>query len=91
MDGILAMWNFPQGAARPHSDNAGGRNRQLLPFQNSLPTDCHSAILFQKPVSFPLRLERVNRWEHDRRNHYYQEAPRTNRLPNIKMNPTGSF
>jgi hypothetical protein len=40
-----------------HSD------RQLLLVENLLPLRCHSAILFHKPVSFPLRLERVNHWE----------------------------
>src|ERR1700691_4577307 len=32
-------------------------------FQNLLSPRRHSATLFHKPVSFPLRLERVNRWE----------------------------
>src|SRR5579864_9667872 len=40
-----------------HSD------RQLLLFENLLPSRCHSAILFHKLVSFPLRLERVDHWE----------------------------
>jgi hypothetical protein len=40
-----------------HSD------RQLLLPENLLPLRCHGDILIHKPVSFPLRLERVNRWE----------------------------
>jgi hypothetical protein len=40
-----------------HSD------RQLLPLENLPPSRCYSATLFHKLVSFPLRLERVNRWE----------------------------
>src|SRR5580700_2851279 len=36
---------------------------QLGLFENLLPPRCYSATLFHKPVSFPLRLERVNRWE----------------------------
>src|SRR6202035_2809678 len=33
-------------------------------FENLVSVFHHSAILSHKPVSFPLRLERVNRWEH---------------------------
>src|SRR6266478_6978508 len=36
---------------------------QLRLFENLLSPHCRSVILFHKPVSFPLRLERVNRWE----------------------------
>jgi hypothetical protein len=38
-------------------------DRQLVLVENLLPLRCHGAILFHKPVSFALRLERVNRWE----------------------------
>src|SRR3984893_1448209 len=38
-------------------------DRQLLLFENFTPECLHSASLLHKPVSFPLRLERVNRWE----------------------------
>src|SRR5216683_360970 len=36
---------------------------QLGSFENLVPVFRHSAILFHKPVSFPLRLERVDPWE----------------------------
>jgi hypothetical protein len=36
---------------------------QLGLLQNPLPSHRHSAILLHKPVSFALRLERVNPWE----------------------------
>src|ERR1700694_2033911 len=38
-------------------------DRQLGLFENLVPVFRHSAILFHKPVSFVLRLERVNPWE----------------------------
>src|ERR1700730_5813963 len=43
--------------AQVHSD------RQLLLVENLLPLRCHGVILFHKPASFALRLERVNPWE----------------------------
>src|SRR6185312_13959932 len=39
-------------------------NGQCGLFENLASVFHHSAILSHKPVSFPLRLERVNRWEH---------------------------
>src|SRR5258708_38437810 len=36
---------------------------QLGLFENLVSVSRHGAILFHKPVSFPLRLKRVNRWE----------------------------
>src|SRR5258706_2712157 len=38
-------------------------DRQLLLFEDFALECLHSAILSHKPVSFALRLERVNRWE----------------------------
>src|SRR5260370_32134342 len=38
-------------------------DRQLLLFENFALECLHSAILFHKPVSFALRLERVDHWE----------------------------
>jgi hypothetical protein len=38
-------------------------DRQLLLLENFALECLHSANLFHKPVSFALRLERVNRWE----------------------------
>jgi hypothetical protein len=36
---------------------------QLGLFENLVSLCCHGAILFHKPVSFVLRLERVDHWE----------------------------
>ena len=40
-----------------------GPNRQLGLVENLVSVCRHGAILFHKPVSFPLRLERVDPWE----------------------------
>jgi hypothetical protein len=46
-----------ESISQVHSDG------QLFPLENLLPLVRHSDILFHKPVSFPLRLERVDPWE----------------------------
>src|SRR3984885_9497223 len=54
---------FIQHAVVGESISQVHADRQLLLFENLLPSGYHSAILFHKPVTFPLRLERVDPWE----------------------------
>jgi hypothetical protein len=61
----IASRLFDESWARTwaQSPELGGSARLYVPNSTPRSLPLHSAILFHKPVSFPLRLERVNRWE----------------------------
>src|ERR1700758_2497045 len=74
---------FVQNAVVGKSISQVHSDRQLLALENLLSTGRHGAILFHKPVSFPLRLERVDRWERNPS----RRRPAFSLIPSVLLGP----